>query len=280
MPTWPDVSAFLALLAAITYGAADFLGGLAGRRMPTLAVVLWSQTVGLILGVVAAVLFPAGDITPVDLWWGAAGGIAGTVGIFALYEGLAVGRMSVVSPVAALLTALVPLALGLGLGERPGPIEWIGIVLAFPAIWLVASSTHEVVDAKGGTKYGLVAGLGFGLFFAAISQAGDGAGLWPLVAARSASVAVVAIVALLRRVPAPQQGTRTLIAVVGIGDILANVFLLLAFRSGLLTLVAVLASLYPAITVLLAVWVLSEPIGRRQRLGLLVALVSIALIAA
>lgn len=280
MRTCPDVSALLALLAAIIYGAADFLGGLAGRRMPTLAVVLWSQAVGLILAVVAALLFPAADITGLDLFWGAAGGIAGTVGIFALYQGLAAGRMSVVSPVAAMLTALVPLALGVGLGERPGLIEWIGILLAFPAIWLVASTTQEVGDGTGGVRYGLIAGLGFGLFFAALSQAGGGAGFWPLVAARFASVSVVTVVALLRRVPAPQRGTRLMIAVVGIGDILANVFLLLAFRSGLLTLVAVLASLYPAMTVLLAVWVLSERIGRRQRVGLFVVLVSIALIAA
>jgi drug/metabolite transporter (DMT)-like permease len=279
MPTWPVLSALLALIAAAIYGAADFLGGLAGRRMPTVAVVLWSQAVGWILAVIAALLFPAVNVTAIDFWWGAGGGLAGTVGIYALYQGLAAGRMSVVSPVAALLTALVPLALGLGLGERPGLVEWIGIALAFPAIWLVASTTQEVEDGSGGVRYGLLAGLGFGLFFAALAQAGDSGGFWPLVGARSASVALVAIVAAVRKIPTPPQGTRLMIAVVGAGDILANVFLLLAFRSGFLTLVAVLASLYPAVTVLLAVWVLSEPIGRRQRLGLVLALVAIALIA-
>lgn len=280
MPTLASVSALLALLAAITYGAADFLGGLAGRRIPTISVVLWSQGVGWVLAVIAALLFPAINVSPVDLWWGAAGGLAGTVGIFALYEGLAVARMGVVSPVAALLTALVPLALGLALGERPETIEWLGIATAFPAIWLVAS-TNDETDAEGrGVPYGLLAGLGFGLFFAALSQAGDGSGFWPLVGARSASVVVLAVVALIRRIPTPPPAARLIVAVVGAGDILANVFLLLAFRSGFLTLVAVLASLYPAITVLLAVWVLSEPIGRRQRLGLIVALIAIALIAA
>lgn len=274
------MSAVLALFAAITYGAADFLGGLLGRRMPTLTVVLWSQAVGGVLALVAAITLPAIQVNGADVAWGAAGGLAGTVGLFALYQGLAAGRMSVVSPVAALLTALVPLAVGVGLGERPAAIDWIGIVLAFPAIWLVASSNNVDDQGAGGVKYGLIAGLGFGVFFAALSQAGVGAGFWPLVGARSASVAVVAVIAIARRVPLPPAGHRLLVAVVGTGDILANVFLLLAFRSGLLTLVSVLASLYPAVTVLLAVWVLSEPIGGRQRLGLLMALIAIVLIAA
>lgn len=280
MPTLAILSALLALLAAVTYGAADFLGGLAGRRIPTIAVVLWSQAMGWMLAVMAALVFPAIKVSATDVWWGAAGGLVGTVGLFALYRGLAVARMGVVSPVAALLTALVPLTLGVALGERPGTTDWLGIALAFPAIWLVASTTQEPDGVRGGARYGLLAGLGFGLFFAALAQAGDDAGFWPLVAARTASVAVLAIVAATRRVLPPPPGTRFMVAVVGAGDILANVFLLLAFRSGYLTLVAVLASLYPAMTVLLAVWILSEPIGHRQRLGLVVALVSIALIAA
>lgn len=274
------MSAVLALLAAATYGAADFLGGLLGRRMPTLTVVLWSQAVGGILAVVASITLPANDVNVADVVWGVVGGLVGTVGLFALYQGLAIGRMSVVSPVAALLTALVPLAVGVAIGERPAVVHWIGIFLAFPAIWLVASTTGLDQPKAGGLKYGLIAGLGFGLFFAAIAQTGDGAGFWPLVGARSASVAVVTVIAITRRIPLPPAGERMLVGVVGIGDILANVFLLLAFRSGLLTLVAVLAALYPVGTVLLAVWLLSEPIGNRQRLGLLMALGAIVLIAA
>ncbi|MGH8928772.1 MAG: EamA family transporter, partial [Acidimicrobiia bacterium] len=189
--------AVLALLASLIYGAADFLGGMAGRRMPVFTVVLWSQAVGLVLAVVAALGFPASQQRQLTgLGWGAIAGLLGTAGLVALYRGLAMGRMSIVSPIAALLSGLLPLGIGLGIGERPSPVQWIGIALAFPAIWLVASaSAADVGRRRGGIGYGIVAGFGFGFFFAAIAQAGDGAGFWPLVGARMASVASVGIIA-------------------------------------------------------------------------------------
>ncbi|MGH8924855.1 MAG: EamA family transporter [Acidimicrobiia bacterium] len=270
--------AVFALLASLIYGVADFYGGVAGRRMATIAVVFWSQLAGLALGVATSLIFSANALKATDLMWGAIGGIVGTGGIFALYQGLARGRMSVVSPLAALLSALIPLGIGLGMGERPLPLEWLGVLLALPAIWLVASGMGGG-DSSGGVAYGVMAGLGFGLFFAALAQTGEGAGFWPLVASRMASVVLMAIGMVVRRVALPPAGTRVLVALVGIGDIAANVFLLLAFRSGLVTLVAVLASLYPAITVLLAVLILKEPIARRQRLGLGLAMAAVVLIA-
>jgi uncharacterized membrane protein len=273
------MSVILALFASLTYGAADFYGGLAGRRMPTLVVVLWSQATGLALAILVAMWFPPTDLARTDVAWGAAGGVVGTIGLYAFYQGLATRRMSVVSPVAALLTAVVPLAIGLQMGERPIGLEWIGIAIAFPAIWLVASTSTEGSGREGGVRYGLVAGLGFGLFFAALAQTGAGAGFWPLVAARAVSVVAIGALVIVRKAGMPPVGSRLLVALVGAGDILANVCLLLAFRSGLLTLVAVLASLYPAITMLLAVVKLAEPIGGRQRLGLVMALVAVALIA-
>jgi drug/metabolite transporter (DMT)-like permease len=273
------MSAVFALLASLIYGAADFYGGVAGRRMSTIAVVFWSQLVGLVFAVAASLLFPAASLQTSDLAWGAIAGIVGTGGIYALYHGLARARMSVVSPLAALLSALIPLGLGVAMGERPLPLEWIGVLLALPAIWLVASGVSEGVESNGGVGYGILAGLGFGLYFVALAQTSDGAGFWPLVASRTASVIFMAVVLLARRVPLPAAGTRLLVALVGIGDIAANVFLLLAFRAGLLTLVAVLASLYPAITVLLAVSILKEPVAWRQRIGLGLALAAVALIA-
>jgi drug/metabolite transporter (DMT)-like permease len=272
-----NVSAVLALLASITYGAADFLGGLMGRRIPTTMVVLWSQATGLTLAVVTAFVFPADQVELADFVWGAVAGATGTVGLYFLYQGLAQGRMAVVSPVAALVGALFPLGIGLGLGERPIPVEWIGIALALPAIWLVAAVGK--IEGPNGLAYGVVAGVGFGSFFAAIAQTGEGSGFWPLVGARVTQVVVLAVMARKQGLGLPPPGTRLAVATLGAADMLANVFVLLAFRSGLLTLVAVLTSLYPAVTVLLAVWILSEPIGRRQKVGLVLALVAVALIA-
>ena len=272
------MSAVFALLASLTYGVADFLGGVAGRRVSTAALVLWTQLVGLLLSAAASLAFPATAVVARDVVWGALAGLGGLVGIFALYRGLAFGRMAVVSPLAGLLSAVIPLGVGVGMGERPLRLEWVGIGLALPAIWLVAAS-GEVEPGEGGVSLGLVAGVGFGFFFAALAQAGDSAGFWPLVAARSASVSFLAVMGLRRREPLPPAETRLLILLVGIGDALANVFLLLAYRSGLLSLVSVLASLYPAVTVLLAVRVLKEPLGRHQLAGLVLAVIAVALIA-
>ena len=271
------MSALLALLASVTYGAADFLGGMMGRRIPTTMVVLYSQSIGLILAVVAALVLPADHVEISDFVLGAVAGATGTVGLYFLYQGLARGRMAVVSPVAALVGALFPLGIGLALGERPIPVEWVGIGLALPAIWLVAAVGK--IEGSNGLIYGLVAGAGFGSFFAAIAQTGERSGFWPLVGARIIQVAVLAVMARRRRLGLPPPGTRLAVVTLGAVDMLANVFVLLAFRSGMLTLVGVLTSLYPAVTVLLAVWILSEPIGARQKIGLVLGLVAVALIA-
>ncbi|MBK5268272.1 MAG: EamA family transporter, partial [Acidimicrobiia bacterium] len=234
------MSAVFALLASLTYGASDFLGGLLGRRMPTMVVLVWSQGTGLILAVAGSLVVAADHVVWTDFVWGGAGGLAGTVGLYCLYQGLAEGRMAVVSPVAALVGVLVPAGVGLTLGERPLPVEWIGMLLALPAIWLVASVGH--IEGTGGLGFGIVAGLGFGFFFAAVAQTGDGSGLWPLVGARITQVSVLVVLALRRRLGVPPPGSRIAVMALGAGDILANVFVLLAFRSGLLTLAGVLTS--------------------------------------
>ena len=271
------MSALFSLLASIVYGAADFYGGIAGRRMSTWAVVYWSQLAGFGVALMASLLFPAQAVQTGDLVWGMISGLTGTGAIYLLYRGLAVGQMSVVSPLAALLSALIPLALGVVIGERPLPLEWIGVALALPALWLVAAG--EGGDGERGARYGVLAGIGFGLFFAALAQTGDGAGFWPLVAARMASISVMTIALRRGRMAPPVRGSRFVIAGVGIGDVLANVFLLIAYRTGSLSLVSVLASLYPAVTVLLAAVILKERVEARQRFGLALALAAVLLIA-
>jgi drug/metabolite transporter (DMT)-like permease len=185
--------------------------------------------------------------------------------------------MAVVSPLAGLISALIPFAFGIGMGERPQALELIGVALALPAIWIVSSGS-DAERGTGGTGLGVLAGIGFGLFFIALAQAGDAAGYWPLVSGRATTAVIVAII-LGRKLSLPPADSRLAIVVIGIGDALANVFLLLAYRSGLLSLVSVLASLYPAVTVLLAVRVLKEPLARRQVLGVVLTLVAVVLIA-
>jgi drug/metabolite transporter (DMT)-like permease len=275
------MAAILALAVSVTYGVADFVGGLMGRRLPVMALVLWSQAIGLVMVLVVALGFPADVVRWQDPAWGALAGTAGTMGVYFLYRGLAEGRMTVVSPLTALVGAVIPVGVGVSIGERPVPLEWLGIAIALPAIWLVSTAAPTGEGSRsGGALMGLLAGLGFGLFFAAISRAGAGAGFWPLVGARAAQVLLVLTLTWRRRPGLlPPPGSRLGVLVVGMGDTLANVLLLLAFRSGMLTVVSVLASLYPAVTVLLAVVILSEPIGRRQLYGLVLALVAVGLIA-
>ena len=144
-------------------------------------------------------------------WPGRPGQLASTFS----YQGLAQGRMAVVSPVAALVGALFPLGIGLALGERPIPVEWIGIALALPAIWLVAAVGK--IEGPNGLVHGVVAGVGFGSFFAAIAQTGEGSGFWPLVGARITQVVVLALMARRQRLGLPPPGTRLAVVTLGAG---------------------------------------------------------------
>jgi drug/metabolite transporter (DMT)-like permease len=184
------MAALLALSAAVAYGVGDFLGGVAARRVPPTAVVLWSHLVGLVM-LVALAPVVGGDISPRALAVGATAGVLGGGGVALFYWGLAVGAMSVVAPVAALLSAAVPVVAGLASGERPTTAALAGIGLALGAVVLISrepSSTSAPALRWRALALAVAAGLAFGLFFVAIDSAGDGVGIWPLVAARTASV--------------------------------------------------------------------------------------------
>ncbi len=266
-----------ASLAALTYGTADFYGGVATRRADAFRVVLWSQVVGLALACVAAPMF-GGSIGPAIAGWGAAAGLAGSVGLVFLYRGLSTGRAAVVAPMSGVLAGVVPAILGLVLGERPSVTTMMGFVAAAIAVWLVSGGRFE---GGSGFWFGVAAGLGFGLFFVFLSPIPETAGLWPLIPARSASIAVLALIVAVRRTAtAPVDGaTRRLIAAVGVGDMAANVFVLLALQRGPLGEGAVVSSLYPAVTVLLAALVLREAVRRWQWIGLGLAVLAMTLIA-
>jgi drug/metabolite transporter (DMT)-like permease len=276
------VAAVLALFSAATYGVGDFCGGLAARRIPAASVVLWSHLLGLVL-LLLATLFVSGEVTSGDLLIGAIGGLCGAAGVGLLYKGLSVGRMSVVAPITALLSAAVPVVAGYAEGERPGGAAVLGMALALVAIVLVSAEGEGSLrpsDLRGVT-YALGAGLGFGLFFVALSHTGEGSGLWPIVAARAASVTVIGTVALLgfvSRTP-PVPGSRALTAAAGALDAQANVLYLLAVREGLVSVVSVLAALYPVSTIILARIVLHERFHRVQLAGMALALPATMLMA-
>lgn len=280
------MAAALALLCAVAYGAGDFFGGVASRRLAPALVVLRSNAVGLTGVALAAPLFDA-DIVARDFALGGAGGLAGGLGVLLLYRGLATGTMSVVAPITAVLSAVVPVAVGLGGGERPALVAMTGVPLALVAVAMLAREPADHDDRTHGlSRAGLVtalgAGLGFGLFFVALDATSDDAGLWPVVAGRMASVSMFAVVGLVRRGSwRPRSGpVGWLVVGAGLLDAGANAFFLVATQHGMLTLVSVLAALYPASTLLLARIVLGERLARPPQAGVLLAGAAVVLVTA
>lgn len=271
----------LALAAALAYGLSDFIGGLAARRTSAWPVA-FTVTVGALGCSVVVALVASGEPTRSDLAWGTLAGVGSGLGGAFLYRGLAAGRMGVVAPVSAVGAALLPVVVGVSVGERPEPLVWLGVVAAMPGIWLVSREPGGGDSLAAGLIDGVLAGIGFGVLFAAIGQVPAGAGYWPLVLEQvSALLAVMAVATVLgaRWWPtARSEVTGGLLA--GALASAAAVGFLLSTQAGLLTVAAVLTSLYPAFTILLAATVLREPIHRGQALGLVLCGVCVALVAA
>jgi drug/metabolite transporter (DMT)-like permease len=281
----------LALVSALAYGVSDFVGGLVSRHTSAWSVaVLANLTSALCLSVVA--FFVPGSPASADLAWATLAGIGGGVGGGFLYRGFSTGRMSVVAPVSAVGAALVPVAAGAVGGERVSVLVWLGIVSALPGIWLVASVPAddlcrvegEVTPARRGYAEGLtdgiLAGLGFGVLFAALGQVPESAGLWPLALAQAVSVPAVVLLAVLVRAAWVPRGRPVRWApLAGAVAALATGTFLLATQRGYLTIAGVLASLYPATTVLLAAVVLRERVHRAQGVGLGLCAAAVALVA-
>jgi drug/metabolite transporter (DMT)-like permease len=275
------MAVLLALSAALAYGLSDFCGGISSKRASAWSVALLAALTGAVL-MLALSLVVDGEPTSADLWWGAAAGLGNGFGTAFLYRGLSSGRMGVVAPVSGVGAAVIPVVTGVALGERPAALVWLGIVLAVPAIWLVARDPGGgSAAAPGGVVDGALAGLGFGSLFVALAQVSDDAGLLPLAVNQVVGALVIALVATALR----QAWRPTLAAVPGapaagsLGAI-ATVCFLLATREGYLSIASVLTSLYPAVTVLLAATVLREHVHRAQAAGLLMCAVAVSLVAA
>ncbi|MBL8968693.1 MAG: EamA family transporter [Spirochaetaceae bacterium] len=300
--------AAIALLSALLFGTGDFLSGLAARRAGLKRTMLVTQAAGLVLLLAAAPLASSAAPTAADLAWGALAGLCGALGLSALYRGLAEGLAAVVAPVSALVAALLPVLFGAILGERPSATALVGGALCIPAIVLLSwegGGQAEGGRAKASLAVGALAGLFLGVFYVAISRTSGGSGLWPLVAARSAALAAIAVAAalglpLLAGAPAgsgdatpakpgpargPARGPGLLLRhwpalAGGAFDASANIAFLVASRSGLLMIVSVVSSLYPAPTVLLARVFFKQRIGPARAAGLVLALAGVALVAA
>jgi drug/metabolite transporter (DMT)-like permease len=278
----------LALASAAAYGASDFVGGFVSRRTPAWGVAFVVQLVSALAVLAAMVVVDRQAPSTHDVLWGLLGGVGSGVGISFLFRGFAAGRMSVVAPLSAVGAAVIPVVVGLLTGERPGLLVLAGVVVAVPGIWLVsAGETAPGEDAgaarslsDSGVLDGALAGLGFAVTFIGLGNLDPDPGLWPLVASQAMSAVTVIVLATLmgvRLFPVARAAWRAWPG--GPLGSLALVLYRAATAAGLMTVAVVVTSLYPAMTILLAVLLLKEHITRLQTAGLVLCGLCVALVA-
>jgi drug/metabolite transporter (DMT)-like permease len=270
----------LALGASLAWGIADFVGPLKGRTLGTLRVLLWAQVAGL-AAIAAVVAIRARPPHEAAILLAVPAAISGILGLWAYYRGMATGTMSVVAPIAG-ASAIVPVLFGFATGDRPSPPQIAGIAAAVVGV-VLASREQEPGGRRiaAGVGLAMLAAVGFGFYFPPMHVAGEADFWWASLLFRATAAAVVAGIVVVRR---PSLRLRPfdllIVAAVGIGDTIGNVLFAASSGSGLVSLTAVLASLYPVVTVLLAATVLHESVARGQRAGIALTLVGVVLIAA
>ena len=274
----------LALLAAIGYGSADFVGGAGARRAPSMSIVFIGQLTGAAAMLIVGLTSP-GTPTPAHAGWALLAGAGSSAGSIFLLRGLSQGRMAVVAPTSAVGAAVLPVVAGLARGDRPATLVWIGLVLALPGIWLVSRQVEAGAESstasRGAFVDGLLGGLGFGLLFVALGQIPESAGTLPLALNQLTGGLVAVVVAtVMRQEWRPSSQAAGWGASSGLLGVCGSLAFVQASHLADLGVVAVLASLYPAVTVLLARAVLSERLGAEQRFGLMFCSTAVGLIAA
>ncbi len=270
----------LALTAALAYGASDFVGGTGSRRHSAWAVVLVGQVCGAALMVACGLHAPA-DPRDADFAWALLGGAGSATGGIFLYRGLSRGRMGLVAPVSAVGAAVLPVLVGVVLGERPTWLTWLGVLVAVPGIWLVSrESPAATADTRGALVDGAAAGAGFGVLFVALAQVSSTAGFIPLAANQLIGAAVTGVAAVaVGQEWRPRPGVLPWGAASGALGAAGTLTFLLSTRATDLSVAAVLASLYPAVTVALASIALGERLGPAQRLGIGICTLAVATLA-
>jgi drug/metabolite transporter (DMT)-like permease len=272
----------ISLASAASWGVSDFLGGLTSRRLPVLAVLAVSQPAGLVLIALMILILGADPISAGNFAIAALAGAASLGGLWAFYAAMAMGTVSVVAPIAS-LGVVVPVAVGLARGDAPAAIQLVGLA---PAIAGVAILSYEEKPEQGGVArrsiiLAILAGLGFGIFFTALDIASPDRPGWAVLAVRVGGVSIVAIALLITRPRlAAVSGSVAVLLVIGFFDVLANALFAVASTKGVLPVVAVGGSMYPAFTIGLANGVLGERLARVQWAGVVLALLGVALIAA
>lgn len=275
------MAVLLATLAAVVYGVADYCGGRASRSASSTAVTFWAEASGIV--VLLIVLPILGDPVPggADLWWGVATAAAASVGLVCFYRALSAGAMTVVAPVTAVVSAVIPVGVGLAQGERPGGVSLAGCAAAAVAIALVSGAGgHPAVRPSTGVlSLAVVAGVGFALVFIFLDATSPEAGMWPVAVARVASLPMIASAGAVLRSPLRlPRAIWALVFVGGLCDISANLLYLESTGHGLLAVVAVLTALYPVTTVTLAFVLDDERLSRAQTVGLVLAVTALVLV--
>jgi drug/metabolite transporter (DMT)-like permease len=266
------------LAASLCWGSGDFSGGLASRRAHATSVVFADYGLGFVVLVILALIWKEPFPIASDMLWAGLAGLAGTLGLLSFYTALSRGKMGIVAPVSAVLTATLPILFSAFTAGLPTPLQIGGLVLALLAIGLI-SRPERAKGLPTGIGLALLAGCGFGCFFILISRVNPGATFWPLAVARFSSLLVVLVMARLQHKPIRLgMAEAPLVALSGILGAVGNTFFLLAAQSGRLDIATILSSLYPAATVGLSVLVLRERATLVQAIGILLVLLAVPMI--
>ncbi len=274
----------LALLSAVVYGVSDYIGGRSSRRVPAISITWFSEVMMLVVFALTIPVFSDSGPSQRAIWWGIVAGASASLAVLGLYAALARGNMTVVAPITGVVAAGLPVMVGVLLGERPSPIAVTGIALAIVAVALIGGllgATRQHTDAAtiGGA---ILIGAGFGLLFIAYSETGDEAGMWPLLTSRIGGIPLLGVAYWIARrsgaAGPPSRQSLVPAAVIGLMIGVANGLYLLSTREGLLSVVAVIVSLYPASTILLAITLDRERASRSQLVGMVMAAVAVSAI--
>lgn len=272
---------FFGLLSAMSWGGGDFCGGLSTRRADPYTVVFVAEFVGAALLAALALTFREAMPGLAPLLWASAGGLLGAVGLLVLYQALSTGHMGIVAPLTAVISGGMPIVFSLITDGLPEPLHLVGFLVALTAVWLLAGGAGETLTRRD-LLYTLIAGVSFGFYFVFIDAATSESNVfWSLTVARSlGGLLLLAAIVGMRRPLLPPRSVLPINSLTGLLDAGGNLFFALAAAVGRLDVAAILASLYPGVTVLLAWGLLGQRLNRPQAIGVAAALAAIVLIAA
>lgn len=275
------MSILLGLMSAVVWGAGDFTGGIASRRTSAFRVVFFGEIVGILALMIVALGGHESLPNSTDMFKAALAGALGSLGLVLLYHALSTGSMSIAAPVSALAAGVLPVVVGSFAEGLPGGLTLMGFAFALLAIWFVSQNQEtprNLLAHISDLRLPLLAGVGFGCYFVIMHAAAQSSTWWPMVISRAGGIAIIGFVILMRREPLRViRSAWGVIALNGVLDVGGNTFYILAGQVGRMDVSAVLSSLYPGVTVILAGLLLKERLSRRQWLGIGLALVAIVL---